>query len=98
MKGMGDVSTARTGFSFVVRRRALRQSGRNEQELLALMEVPLFAEDAELWVLGPCFETESLSERLTSLGLTYFEDYFDIPHSGGPVPDWCEISLEVKDS
>jgi hypothetical protein len=61
---------------------------------IALSEV--FSEDEKLLVLGPFFETETVSGRLEELGLKYIDDYFDLPHTGGDVPEWCQISLSYK--
>ncbi len=57
----------------------------------------VFSEDEKLLVLGPFYETAIVTRRLEELGLKYIDDYFELPHSGGDVPDWCEISLSYKD-
>ena len=53
----------------------------------------IHSEDEDLIVLGPLYETSTVTRRLEELGLKYFDDYFDLPYSGGEVPDWCRISL-----
>ena len=66
----------------------------------AAIDVSSFASvhshDEHLVVLGPLFDSAAVTTRLDEHGLEYFEDYFDVPHSGGTVPDWCSIILEYR--
>lgn len=76
-------------YSVILRKTSLSKLG--NVRLLGLGDVR--SEDDDLLVLGPFFETKEVSQRLEELGLVYFDDYFDLAHSGGQVPDWCKITL-----
>ena len=80
------------GYSLVIR----KQSIDNISEFRELNLGEIRSEDDMLLVLGPFFETESVSSRLNELGLSYFNDYFDLAHSGGEVPEWCKITLSYN--
>jgi len=81
------------GYSVVIRKASLSKLG--NIRLLGLGDVR--SEDDKLMVLGPFFETADVTKRLDELGLAYFEDYFDLAHSGGEVPEWCRISLSYSE-
>lgn len=58
----------------------------------------VFDRDHALIVLGPLFEPPASMDALEASGLAYYDSYFDLPHSGGTVPDWCAVSLEMRSS
>ena len=53
-------------------------------------------QDDQLIVPGPLYDTQLAIEALNAMGLEYFEDYFDVPHSGGPVAEWCQIEFRMR--
>lgn len=77
--------------SIVIKRSSIERA---QLEIVSIGDVA--SSDEHLVVVGPFFETETPSAKLDSAGLEYFEDYFDIPNSGGPVPDWCKITLSIR--
>jgi hypothetical protein len=83
------------GYSVVIRKSALREHRIRQGELIGKVG-DLVSEDESLVVLGPLFETQEAIETLSKIGLEYFEDFFDIPHNGGPVAEWCQIELRVR--
>lgn len=56
----------------------------------------VFDRDDDLVVFGPFFDTVGKISELERLGLVFTEDFFDLPHSGGTVPDWCAITLTLQ--
>jgi hypothetical protein len=82
------------GYSVVLRKDSLARLG--DLSLLGLGGV--HSEDDMLLVLGPFFETKDVTRRLEEMGLVYFEDYFDLAHSGGQVPDWCKVTLSYRET
>lgn len=57
----------------------------------------VFARDEELLVLGPLFDTEVFGDVLAGMGLLRGGEYFAYDDAGGPVPDWCRISLTARE-
>lgn len=78
----------------------VRRSSVQGRDALARIESgslgDIFSQDESLIVLGPLFEPATTMDELTSLGMSYPDDYFDLPHSGGTVPDWCRITLSLS--
>ena len=56
----------------------------------------VFSEDEHLVVYGPFYATEVQFKLLEALGYVYTEDFFDLAHSGGMSPDWCETLLKLR--
>jgi hypothetical protein len=79
--------------SIIVKRSSLK---RTNLDITMLGEI--YSSDVHMLVLGPLFDTQMASNELNKHGLTYFDDYFDLPHEGGPVPEWCQIVLEFKET
>jgi len=81
--------------SVVVRRESLRRAS------ISVESNPrdfgdVFASDDHLVVLGPLFDADVVMQQLHRHGLEYFEDYFDLADSGGPVPTWCQVLVELR--
>lgn len=83
------------GFSIVIRKDALDRAGVAPSGVIGSIG-DLVAEDDDLLVLGPLFDPQAAIGRLQDSGLEYFQDFFDIPHSGGPVAEWCQIDLRLR--
>jgi hypothetical protein len=83
------------GYSIIVRKDSMARIGVTNQMIVGTV-ADLVSEDDALLVLGPLYEPGDAGNKLRGLGLEYFEDYFDLPHSGGPVPEWCEIELRMR--
>lgn len=84
-------------FCIVVRRAALEEKGVEYRELLQTFGVsaPLGGDDA-LISFGPSFGGEALdnlTKALISLGLSYWDDFFDLAFNS---PDWCQFQVCSK--
>ena len=82
----------------VIQRSALDAHGITRAQVLEALEAgcPL-AENEDLMSFGPSFGQEACDEfvrRLESLGLVYFDDFFDLPLSH---PDWLKFSADYAD-
>lgn len=80
-------------YGIVIRRDAMHAHSITRAQVLEALEVdrPL-AENDELLSFGPSFGQEASDEfvrRLESLGLIYFDDFFDLVLSH---PDWLQFS------
>jgi len=87
--------TLGAGISVVVRKSSLSRVGK-DREAIARDVGDIVSEDHDLLVVGPCFEAETPSGRLKALGLEYYDDFFDLPNTGGEVPEWCQIWLSLR--
>lgn len=83
------------GFSIVIRVSSLARIGLEIKHNDPLWGT-IVSFDEHLLVLGPLFEAQTLEAELAKRGLEYWDDYFDLPNTGGPVPDWCQIVLRIK--
>jgi hypothetical protein len=81
--------TLSPAMSVVVKRSALERAGIAPETI-----ADVASSDAALVVLGPLFDSHDVTTRLAALGLAFHDDYFDIAHSGGTVPEWCTTKLE----
>ncbi|CCD97678.1 hypothetical protein [Bradyrhizobium sp. STM 3809] len=81
-------------YGIVIRRHALTERGVPYQAVLAAVEADKpFGADQELLTFGPSFgreALEALTQRLTALGLVYFDDFFQF---ASDVPVWCELAV-----
>jgi hypothetical protein len=81
-------------YGIVIRRHALAERGVSYQAVLDAVEAdePLGA-DEELLTFGPSFGPEALeglTQRLTALGLVFFDDFFEFE---GDFPLWCKFAV-----
>jgi hypothetical protein len=56
-----------------------------------------FVVEGDLVALGPIYDVEALGtlvDELESLGLTYFDDFFEL---SGSWPEWLQVSARVAD-
>lgn len=83
------------GFSIVVKRSALARVG-VDVSADPTTYGGVVSSDDHLIVLGPFYENQESCARLAALGLEFYDDYFDLPNTGGTVPDWCRIKLELR--
>jgi len=83
----------------VIRQSALDAHGVTKTQVLEALETSRpFAENGELLSFGPSFGQEACDEfvrRLESLGLVYFDDFFDLTLSH---PDWLKFSASYDDT
>jgi hypothetical protein len=84
-------------YGIIVRRAALAERGVSWEDLLKVFSVkePLDA-DSYLILFGPHFGQEALDallERLSSIGLKYFDDFFEFY---GDYPEWCVFKASTE--
>ena len=87
---------ATSEYGLVVRLDSLTERGLALENLLAAIEVssPYDSND-EIASFGPHFGREALDaiiQRLSDLGLTYFDDFFEF---AGDFPKWCAFRVSV---
>lgn len=85
-------------FGIIIKKSALEKNDISFQSLLQVMETeePL-DQNEELVAFGPHFGGEASAEfirRLETVGLIYFEDFFDIP--GLDLPEWCQLYVNLR--
>lgn len=83
--------------TLLFRREAYERAGLTRAALdarLGLTDAEFLVED-DLVALGPIYDVEALGtlvDELEALGLTYYEDFFEL---SGSWPEWLQISARV---
>ena len=81
-------------YGIVIRRHALTKKGVSYHAVLAAVDAnEPFGADEELLTFGPSFgpeAIEALTQRLTALGLVYFDDFFEFTIDA---PLWCKFAI-----
>lgn len=84
-------------FGIVIRRHSLVEKNVSLDGVLAAVELrEPFDINSDLVAFGPCFGREAqdtLTKRLISLGLVYFDDFVDFTVE---VPPWCGLYASLR--
>lgn len=85
---------ATSEFGLVLRKGSLLEKGISHSALAETMrDIDVLGENGDIISCGPIFGEGALQEiisRLSSVGLEYFDDYFDLNF---PMPNWVKLGV-----